>query len=658
MSKIVRAILVAPLFAVALAAPAVAQINLSNLCANCVVGRLGIGVGPVQGIPFATLLAGAGALAGPGASVVNDIALWNNTTGSTLKDATGLSYSTGGPLNINPTAASTNQGIVITQTTGAGTVAGPYSLDTIDMTFSTPTITGSGRDAFGSLNSNAYGLRVNTTLAGSFGGASAYSGFISALRFTGSGGTSADKLAIVGTVYINVPVTSGGGIAGNSNWVYIDSTGSIATNFIEGYESDTGIATGGSAPQRVGVGIWNTGTTHGTTLDAAIGITSIVSGGEFQHLIALSGYANNGTLPSLASTADLFYADQAITIANVFNAGNFTVTGNILNFPGVVLTGAGNLTITNNSGGSQPAISLIDNSAATNVYPEYVANNGTNTASFGIAGTGASPAIYTGRGFVTGNGTGLLVGTTGSQPVVFMVNGGEVGRWDTSFGFNANTSQNAATQITAANVNAGASANAEFTATNGTNTMTAGMGGTGTTGLYGGRGFITANGAALVVGTSTANPLLIAINNVQIGDWSSATPGQLELGLSGTTVGKLAFFGPDLARRHRHLPDDRQYRRHDRFLLQCAEWLCRDDRRRNVCDGAGRGQRPCWHLLRVWYRHHRGRDGCRWPLRLQTVGRNHSHSIDFCIIVCWLTHLYAVDVWPPDQSNRQHQDQL
>lgn len=344
---------------------------------------------------------------------------------------------TGGTVTVNPTAASTNQGLVITQTSPSGSVAGPLNLDTIDATFSTTTITGAGRDAFGSLNSNAYGLRVNTTLAGSFGGASAYSGFISALRITGSGGTSADKLAMVGTAYVNVPVTSGGGVVGNSNWSFIDSSGSLTT-FLEGYESDSGIATGGSAPTRVGISIWNVGAVRGSTLDAAIAVTNIAAGGEFAHLVALSGYANGNTLASLSSTADLFFSDQAITIAHVFNAGNFTVTGNILNFPGVVLAGDATLTLTKNVNGAF-ASTVKNASAGTGAIAEFVADNGINNMTAGIGGTGVT-GLYQGRGFVTANGTApLIVGTSGNAALQLVINNAEVGRLQTSGGLSIGT---------------------------------------------------------------------------------------------------------------------------------------------------------------------------------------------------------------------------
>lgn len=67
------------LAALCLTAPAAAQVNQSNICSNCVVGRLGIGTGPAQAIPFATLQS---ALGGISLSGNNTFTATNNFTGT------------------------------------------------------------------------------------------------------------------------------------------------------------------------------------------------------------------------------------------------------------------------------------------------------------------------------------------------------------------------------------------------------------------------------------------------------------------------------------------------------------------------------------------------------------------------------------------------
>lgn len=70
-------------------AVAVAQSQVP-LPANTVWGRMGIGTGPGQAIPFATLFAQfqaiSGAVSGPGTTVAGDFALWGNNIGTGLTD--------------------------------------------------------------------------------------------------------------------------------------------------------------------------------------------------------------------------------------------------------------------------------------------------------------------------------------------------------------------------------------------------------------------------------------------------------------------------------------------------------------------------------------------------------------------------------------------
>lgn len=70
------------------AIPAAAQVNPQNLPASTVYGRLGIGAGPGQAIPFATLgaQAGLGNVVGPLSATDGHLAVFNGATGQIIKD--------------------------------------------------------------------------------------------------------------------------------------------------------------------------------------------------------------------------------------------------------------------------------------------------------------------------------------------------------------------------------------------------------------------------------------------------------------------------------------------------------------------------------------------------------------------------------------------
>jgi hypothetical protein len=90
MRNLIRSL--AALLSVLAVSPSLAQVpNFpQTLPANSVVGRLGIGPGPAQAIPFAALKTVLGGVFGPGTStVVGNLVLWNNITGTVLSDAGG-----------------------------------------------------------------------------------------------------------------------------------------------------------------------------------------------------------------------------------------------------------------------------------------------------------------------------------------------------------------------------------------------------------------------------------------------------------------------------------------------------------------------------------------------------------------------------------------
>jgi len=124
-----------------LVAPAISQPGFpSTLPANTVVGRLGVGVGPSQAIPFTTLFGQPGLLHGPASSTVGHLATWNNTSGTELADygaaflsvpngGTGAaSFTAGRPLFGNGTSAFT-LGTLSGNTTKLATTTGALATD-------------------------------------------------------------------------------------------------------------------------------------------------------------------------------------------------------------------------------------------------------------------------------------------------------------------------------------------------------------------------------------------------------------------------------------------------------------------------------------------------------------------------------------------------
>ncbi|TYL87790.1 hypothetical protein [Bradyrhizobium cytisi] len=82
-----RHVRAALLVLIAWTAPAVAQ-QYSNVPGLTVIGRLGYpgDTGPSQPIPFATLQTYLGSVFGPGSATIGNLVLWNNVTGTLLKD--------------------------------------------------------------------------------------------------------------------------------------------------------------------------------------------------------------------------------------------------------------------------------------------------------------------------------------------------------------------------------------------------------------------------------------------------------------------------------------------------------------------------------------------------------------------------------------------
>ena len=121
------------------------QVNLSNMPASSVVGRLGSGVaGAAQSISFATLLAQlnsvTGFVTGPTNTVSGNIVTWNSTNGMVAGTYAGATCASSAVTAISAAGAVTCTAKAATQTNVASP-AGPNSTSTVKMQGLAGTIT-------------------------------------------------------------------------------------------------------------------------------------------------------------------------------------------------------------------------------------------------------------------------------------------------------------------------------------------------------------------------------------------------------------------------------------------------------------------------------------------------------------------------------------
>jgi len=266
----------------------------------------------------------------------------------------------------------------------------------------------------------------------------------------------------------------------------------------------------------------------------------------------------NGVLQGFATTALPTITNDLVCYSNI--TGGLQDCGISSIIPTSVSNSDGTLTISPTTGAVVASLALGHANTWTAVQTFTnsdlaLLGSSTGSTTFASANVGASNFTIT---FPAATGTVALVananvisvsnsdGTLTISPttglVVASINLANSNTWTAAQNFTLN--QNATTQETMLNNSAGVSALAQWTWSNGTNTMTAGMGGTAySVGLYQGRGYVTANGAALVVGTSTLNPYVMIVNNLEVGRWDSVTPGTLIVGLATASTGQIKIVG-------------------------------------------------------------------------------------------------------------------
>lgn len=352
-----------------------------------------------------------------------------------------------GTQTITPAAGTLNRGLsIVTSGPASGSVVGPYAANQIDMSFFS-TVTGSASPYadHGVWQTECCAFRVNATFGGAnLNGESFNAGFFhTRVESDTNPAGDGDFIGCLGMVNCNHAVDANGALHGIVGYTQIDTGASVRV--INGLFAEADIENGGVCVQRRGVCIVSHG--HGTASgddDCAIAVGTAFNSGAFKHGIRLN--TGGGSVNPIQSTGSLVRSDGAMTLANVFDCSNMTITGKIMDFANFTVSGAGVLkagagtadantgamvqaSVT--SGGIASLISQVN--STTGLSGLHVANAGNTSNLFAVSFEASNTSTLFGitRGnwseLVTGGGAsnGLLIGCANANPIVFGTNGTE-----------------------------------------------------------------------------------------------------------------------------------------------------------------------------------------------------------------------------------------
>jgi hypothetical protein len=145
------------------------------------------------------------------------------------------------------------------------------------------------------------------------------------------------------------------------------------------------------------------------------------------------------------------------------------------------------------------------------------------------------------------NGDGAAGAPTLSLPAALTFTGKTVtgGAFSALSSLSVTNNQNAPTIVNVTNTNAGASASAGHSVTNGTTIGNFAVGSSAfSLAILQNRTYIDqAAGSGIAINNENAQPIVFGISSTEIGRWSSSVPGRLIAGLTGTTTGSIDFSG-------------------------------------------------------------------------------------------------------------------
>lgn len=293
----------------------------------------------------------SGALAQSPVSVIGpitpaDCAAFSSQT--ILKDA-GIGCPAGGPLTINPTPGTTNQGLVITQSGVGGSSSftgvngSGFAYDLINITSDKIQQTG--------VSPLTYGLQVYMQPdTGGKGQKSAFSANIN--RIGAAGDTGHDTIA--GTFFAQSFVSNNGtntGAGANGTLFGLNpgataNAGALNLFTVSGGEVDVGILTGASSRYRLGWSIVDNGNLQAAdpVYDTAFEIGA--SGGPgWKNGLLFSNL--HGAAPFSTGACAICTDGSADTIAKGIDLSPYTITTAAFKSPGFQVDGSGNLTANN-----------------------------------------------------------------------------------------------------------------------------------------------------------------------------------------------------------------------------------------------------------------------------------------------------------------------
>lgn len=339
MNRLLAALLAA-LLALFLAAPAVAQPNLSNLPANSVVGRLGIGTGPGQAIPFANLLT---QLYGTLCRTSGAFGIFNATTGlwvcSTAGGAGSLA-TLNGSLNINPIANSLNSAILTTQS-GAGSPGGAFSFNKLNIT--NDSIAAGASFVDGVTIVHAFGDVGHVTA----GGRQALDVVLSLNAATNT--SNANRNYVAGSFLSQAQTSDGGGSGTEKGSLFglgpfARLTGT-ATNFVSvnAIEADVQMESGTSSLDKAGIKITQTATdaVSGSRNDSGLAFINQVGAVGWGTLIQIGDNLNQAPAKTSGS---ILAVKGAQTFAHGIDLSGGTCSTDCFKSTGFAVDGAGTIT--------------------------------------------------------------------------------------------------------------------------------------------------------------------------------------------------------------------------------------------------------------------------------------------------------------------------
>lgn len=246
--------------------------------------------------------------------------------GGTKVQASSPTVTDGGTISMTPTSIS--KGFLVGQIGATSSQVGPFMYNEIDVNDDMP-VTGDTR---------TFGLYMQYNTGGLNGRGGKYGGFFN-MNHNVASVTTGDHIALVSQCTSSVSDASGGELY-SANAACFANSGCTALG-VNGMEIDVKVDSGATVTRRCGMRVVNEGNSVASGLDAAYAIMSTTNGGGFKQGFALSTFFGQ---PGLATTGDWFGLNGAHTIANFANCATLTVTGNILNFPNIVIAGTGAIT--------------------------------------------------------------------------------------------------------------------------------------------------------------------------------------------------------------------------------------------------------------------------------------------------------------------------